>query len=124
MEDQILERKCKKFCESRGYEYEEMEICYWTELQPDEDEIPSLVESIAFWKQTRPKGDRSKWTELQHKLEIEAIKKEDICTDLLARIPVMKQICEYHIKGEERKLRKLVNKYPALKARFIPKVYE
>ncbi len=110
MESKILERKCQTFCEDyEDYEYEEVKICKWENWIPTEEDIPSLVESIKYWKSvtddmTRNMGDAEAWSDLSCKIYVEATKKEKICVELLGRIPDMLELATEVVNKESRKL--------------------
>jgi len=85
---EILARKCQKYCdESEDFEYLNMKFRDCTEFVAEEEDIPSLIESIKFWSEAKPKKPKKKWTKLDYALEEERHKKEMILIQMLGSFP-------------------------------------
>ncbi len=110
MEGKILARRCETYCkDNEDFEYINMKIGEWCDWIPTEEDIPSLVESIKYWKSvtddmTRNMGDAEAWSDLSCKIYVEATKKEKICVELLGRIPDMLELATEVVNKESRKL--------------------
>lgn len=110
MEGKILARRCETYCDnSEDFEYSNMTIGEWIDWNPTEEDIPSLVESIKYWKgitedMTRKLGNADAWSEMSCKIYVEAVKKEKICVELLGRIPDMLEHATQVVNKESRKL--------------------
>ena len=83
MTQKILTKKVEVYCEENGFEVER--IRNPDNYNPTKEMIPSLVESVKFWKNQRPKGRSKNWTKLQWTLYWQIKSKELICLDLLAK---------------------------------------
>jgi len=109
MEGKILARRCETYCDNEDFEYSNMTIGEWSDWIPTEEDIPSLVESIKYWKgitedMTRKLGNAEAWSEMSCKIYVEAVKKEKICVELLGRIPDMLEHATQAVNKESRKL--------------------
>jgi len=111
MECKILARRCETYCDDNkeNFEYINMSISEWENWIPTEEDIPSLVESIKYWKSvtddmTRKLGDAEGWSDMSCKIYVEAVKKEKICLELLGRIPDMLEHATQQVDKETRKL--------------------
>ena len=80
--------------------------------KPTEEDIPGLVESIKFWTNCKPKGERDTWSKLQFKLYCEASKKEKMLLNSLSKIQNITDVVVDHLNNEKHLLlsKKLKNK--------------
>ncbi len=85
---EILARKCKKHCnESEDFYYTGMKFMDCVNYKAKEEDIPSLIESIKYWSEAKPKKDKKFWTKLDYTLEDERMKKELILIQMLGSFP-------------------------------------
>ena len=112
MANTILAKKCISFCEENDYEYSPMTFEDFNSWEPTEEDIPGLVESIKFWTNLKPKGERDTWSKLQFKLYAEAVKKEKMLLNTLNKVENIAEAVCNHIDKERRVLlkQKLKNK--------------
>ncbi len=83
MVSEILTRKVDTYCETNGFE--PFRVPDYEHYEPDEDMIPSLVESVKFWQNARPSGDSADWTRFKWTLYYQIKSKELICLNLLGK---------------------------------------
>ena len=83
MVSEMLSRKVEKYCETNGFE--SLKVTDPEHYEPDEDMVPSLVESIKFWQNARPTGDSSDWTRFKWALYHQIKSKELLCLKLLEK---------------------------------------
>jgi len=112
--DDILTKKCESYCEENDYTYTHMTLSEYKAWKPTEDDLPSLVESIRFWNNLKPKGEKHTWTQLQFKLHCEATKKEKMLLALLEKIPNIMDCVIQKIEADKhlllkQKLKKKIN---------------
>lgn len=85
---EILARKCQRYCdESEDFEYTGMKFMDCVNYKAKEEDIPSLIESIKYWSEAKPKKDKKFWTKLDFTLEDERMKKELILIQMLGSFP-------------------------------------
>ena len=85
---EILARNCKSYCNNnKDFEYVDMKFIDCTNYVAKEEDIPSLVESIKFWSEAKPKKDKKFWTKLDYEIESERMKKELILIQMLGSFP-------------------------------------
>tara|TARA_R110001606_G_scaffold160760_1_gene304759 strand:+ start:979 stop:1365 length:387 start_codon:yes stop_codon:yes gene_type:complete len=86
----MLLKKLSKTIEEKDYGVKHLTKRQQREWQPIDDDIPSLVESINFWRSCQPKRPEKEWGAVDYQLSIEAAMKEQLCLGLLAKITSMK----------------------------------
>ena len=104
--DQVLAKKCQQYVEKHDHEYGPMSFEDFNAWKPTEDDIYSICESIKFWSNTKPKGEKETWTKFQFKVYCEAVKKEKMLTKKLGEIPSMDKFAMDHLQREKRKILK------------------
>ena len=83
----LLRRKARDYADDQGHQYY---ACHDHEMWlPTREDVPSLVESIKFWKSVRPPGRAEDWNDFQVQMYLEVKKKEMICYSLLGKVPDM-----------------------------------
>ena len=112
MADKVLANKCKAFCDERlDYEYCPMTLSEFDEWKPTTEDVPCLVESIRFWADLKPRGDKVEWSQLQFKLYCEAAKKEKMLLHTLGKVKDISNVVVNHLTTEKRNvLRKRIKK--------------
>jgi hypothetical protein len=102
--DNILKTKCKNWCDEKiEYDYTHMTFSEFNNWTPTEEDIPDLVESIRFWSDLKPKGNKETWTDLQFKLFCETVKKEKMLLAALGKIKHMSSTVLEHLYQEKRR---------------------
>ncbi len=102
--DEILAKKCKTFCEEKDYEYDSVPLAEFNSWVPTEEELPGLIESIKYWSNVKPKGEKHNWSKLQFKLYCEASKKEKMLLNALSKISNITDCVSQHLETEKRVL--------------------
>lgn len=102
----ILQKKCQSFCEENDYEYDPKTFEEFNSWVPTEEDLPGLVESIKFWSNLKPKGEKDNWSKLQFKLYCEATKKEKMLLNALSKITNITDCVVNHLESEKHLLLK------------------
>ena len=89
LHDIMILKKISEKCTDTDFGHKPMSRKEWTEWIPTDEDVPSLVESIKFWRSCYPKRHKRDWGMLDHELFAESLKKEIICIDLLQKVPSM-----------------------------------
>ena len=72
--DKVLAKKCQEYvAKHEDYEYGPMTFEEFNAWKPTEDDIYGICESIKFWSNTKPKGEKETWTKFQFKVYCEAV---------------------------------------------------
>lgn len=86
----LLLKKLSTTIREKDYDVKHLTKQQQRDWQPNDDDIPSLVESINFWHSCQPKRPRKEWGRVDRQISFEATAKEQLCLGLLAKITSMK----------------------------------
>lgn len=103
MVTEMLRRKAVQYAGDNGHAY--YPVVDHEMWLPTEEDVPSLMESIKFWRSVMPPGDAETWSDIQTKTYLEAKKKEMICYSLLGKVPDMWDVCFKQMKEKNSQIK-------------------